>query len=328
MTQLQFGVHQSLPSSTKRRLMRERGEMNSEVLRLMAAKRELVIARETGRIWLQLKYLEIATEIVSEKKVRLIEMLDALGAIFESGRVDARKILTMEAELALLDDKLESLEQESLKARVQLSRFVGAEPADRELAGNYHDIPLPAVLASIEEALMDHPDLLQDRQSIKGFDASERLAKENYKPNFGVDVGYGYRAGGRANMATAMVTLDMPLFTGKRQDKRLFAAKKSKQAARLKMQAKELDMMRDVRSAYVVWQKSQKRIELYNRVVLERTKSARIASENAYASGSADFAEIIRTHMSELDARLNLEAIKLQRALSQIELQYYQGDRS
>lgn len=328
MTQMQFGVHQSLPSAAKRRLLRERGDAASEVYRLMAHKRSLVIELETGRAWLKLKHFNVVRAIVVEKKTSLLEMLDALGAKYESGRVDAQKILAMEAELALLDDKIESLDQDAFKERVQLARYIGSEYANAKLTGSYADVPMPVALSLIEETLLDHPDLLQEQEIIRSSEKSERLAEENYKPTWGVDLGYGYRAGGRADMATAMVSMDVPLFTGNRQDKRLYAAKKSKQAARFKLRAKELDMVRNVRSAYGVWQRSLKRIALYTTVVLERTKSARIASENAYAAGSADFAEIIRTHLSELDARVNLQSIELERAMAQVEIKYYQGNRS
>lgn len=328
MTHMQFNMHQSLPSAAKRRLLRERGDANSEAYHFMAAKAELEIAKNTGRAWLKLKYFAAARTIIDEKRTRLVEMLDALGAKYESGRLDAQQILAMEAELALLEDKLQSLDQEASIERAHLERYIGREHADAKITGSYSDVPLPVPLTMIEESLQDHPDLMQEKQSIRGSEKSQRIAEESYKPTWGLDLGYGYRAGGRADMATAMISMDLPIFTGNRQDKRLFAAKKSKQVARLKMQAKELDMVRNLRSAYGVWQRAIERIALYNTVVLERTKSARIASENAYASGSADFAEIIRTHLGELDARLNLQAIELQRALAQVELIYYQGNQS
>ncbi len=328
MTQMQFKLHQSLPSAAKRRLVRERGDADSEAYHFMAAKAELEIAKDTGRAWLKLKYFDAARAIVDEKRARLVEMLDALGAQYESGHLDAQQILAMEAELALLEDKLQSIEQEALVERAHLGRYIGDEYADANITGSYSDVPLPVPLQVLEDSLQDHPDLMQEKESIRGSEKSERIAKESYKPTLGFDLGYGYRAGGHADMATAMISMDLPIFTGKRQDKRLFAAKKSKQVARLKMQTKELDMIRNLRSAYGVWQRAIERIALYNTVVLERTKSVRIASENAYASGSADFAEIIRTHLSELDARLNLQAIELQRALAQVELIYYQGNQS
>jgi outer membrane protein TolC len=328
MTQLQLGVHQSFPTIGKRKLKRAYGEANSDAVRFMASSQELILKLEVERIWLKLHHTQITADIVRSKRARLDEKLEALGAKFESGEADAQKILTMEAELALIDDRLEALEQASQQARVQLARYIGSENANKPLAGGYNDIAAPRALVLLEQEISDHPALMQERAFVRANDHSVALAKENYRPNWGVDLGYGYRAAGRADFATAMVTFDVPLFTAKRQDKRLLAAKQSKQAAQLKLQAKELDIIRDIRAAYIVWQKSTDRIALYETVVMARTQSAVEASENAYATGSADFAEIIRTHISELDARLKLEAIKLERALAQIQLKYYEGASS
>lgn len=328
MTHLQLGVHQSFISSSKRQLMRERGRAGGEAYRLMARKRALIITLEVERLWLNLKHLEIIATIVNEKKARLMEMHMAHEAKYESGFAAVQDILAMDAELALLDDRLEELEQELRTTRVGLARYIGDTNADKPLGGSYRDVTLPQDLASLEAGLEYHPDLLQEKAMIHAGEKSVSLAKENYKPNWGLDLGYGARSGGRSDMATAMVTFDVPLFTAKRQDKRLLAAKLSKQSSMLKLRAKEMDMLRNVRAAYVTFVKSNKRIGLYNTVVLERTKAASLASENSYASGSTDFAEIIRTHLSELDARLKLEAIKLQRAAAQVELNYFRGETS
>lgn len=328
MTQLQFGVHQSFTTADKRHFKRARGEANSDALRFMAENRKLMLKLEVERLWLKLNHIHTTAEIVQTKKVRLNELLDALSAKFESGKTAAQEILAMEAELALLDDRLEALDQSSSEIRIQLGRYIGPQNANKKLAGGYGDVISPKALQILEEEVFEHPSLQQEKAFIQATDHQVALANENYKPNWGMDLGYGYRAAGRADFASAMVTLDVPLFTGKRQDKRLIAAKRSRQAAQFKLRAKELDTIRDIRTTYTVWQKSSDRISLYETVVLSRTQSASEASENAYASGNADFAEIIRTHLSALDARLKLEAIKLERALAQVQLKYYAGASS
>lgn len=328
MTQLQLGLHQSIPSKGRRQYQRARGNANSDALEYMARNRELALELEVERRWLQLLHLQTTRIIVETKKQQLIELLNTLESQFKSGQTDAHRILAVEAELALLDDRLQSLDQARDTTRAKLSRYIGIEPASRVLAGRYSEIAPPMALQVLEQRIGEHPDLLQEQARIRASDHAVSLAREDYKPNWGVDVGYGYRAAGRADFASAMVTLDVPLFTAKRQDKRLSAAKQSQQAARLNMQAKKLEIIKNIRASYAIWRKSSDRIELYETVVLQRTDAASVASENAYISGTIDFAEVIRTHIGELDARLKLEAIKLERALAQAQLKYYAGGRS
>lgn len=52
MTQLQFGVHQTIPTAGRRRYQRARGEANGEVLDQMAAARALVLTMEIENLWL------------------------------------------------------------------------------------------------------------------------------------------------------------------------------------------------------------------------------------------------------------------------------------
>lgn len=328
MTQLQFGVRQSFTTSGKRRHLRARGEANSDALRFMAANQELMLELQVERLWLNLNHIQAVSAIIQTKKARLNELLDAVGAKYGSGEATAQKILVMEAELALLDDRLEILQQNGQEVRIQLGRYIGTQNANKQPAGGYADVESPKALQILEEAIFEHPSLQQEKAFIQASDHGVALANETYKPNWGLDFGYGYRAAGRADLATAMVTLDVPLFTGKRQDKRVIAAKQTRQAAQFKMQAKELDIIRDIRATYAIWEKTADRISLYETVVLSRTQSASQASENAYASGNADFAEIVRTHLSALDAHLKLEAVKLERALAQVQLKYYGGASS
>lgn len=325
MTQLQLGLHQTIPTAGRRKYARARSEAQGDAFDQMAETRKLLLVLEVQKLWLKTYNSQSTRTVLDAKKRELAELLDALGANYEGGRSAAQNILSMEAEFALLEDRLQEIEQHEHTFRAMLTRFLGDGEAGKPLSGTYDDIGSPAALAVLEQDIGEHPALMQEQSRIRASDHSVSLAKESYKPNWGVDVGYGYRASGRADFASAMVTLDVPIFTAKRQDKRLSAAKEARQAAKLKMQAKELDMIAQLRSTYAVWRKTTERIRLYETIVLQRTKSASEATENAYSAGAADFAEVIRTHIAELDARLRLEGIRLENALARAELSYFAG---
>ena len=57
------------------------------------------------------------------------------------------------------------------------------------------------------------------------------LAKQAYKPAWAIEGGYGARGADRPDFASVGVSLTIPLFTGKRQDRALSAARKDKSAA-------------------------------------------------------------------------------------------------
>ena len=328
MTQMQLGAHQSFPSAKKRSFMRARGKAKGSAYRQMAAARTLAITLEVRKLWLRIYMLEASQRFIKAKKGKMAEMIETLENKFGSGystaQTSVQKLLTMETELALLDDKIEETEQRIVKTRVFLSRYIGEENAAKLLTKAVN-LAVPKPENILEETLNLHPLVVKEEALVTAADKSVAIAKENYKPNWGLDVGYGLRGGGRSDMATAMVTFDVPLFTGKRQDKRLSAAKNTKQSALLTKRVASLNLLRDMRASFSVWTRTSARIDLYNKVLLERAKAASRATEVAYAANNTDFAEIIRTHISELNAHINLEKIKFERAAAQAELLYFEG---
>jgi outer membrane protein TolC len=328
MTQLKFGLHQSFTLGRKRSLIKQRGMARSESFKFMALKQAAILEMLVKRIWLNIYYLERASELITVKSQHLTEILKSMKAQFETGQMPAQKIIMIQAETALLTDRGEEFEQAIKKSRILLARYIGQEASLRPLFGGYDDLKAPHSLTFIERKLRSHPDLRIDAARIKAGEKAVAIAHENYKPRWGVDLSYGQRGARRPDLASAMITLTVPIFTAKRQDKKLLSAQHLKQSSILTKKAKELDMLRDLRLAHMIWQQSNKRIKLYRSVILERRKSASEITQNAYASGISNFSEIVRMQIFELDAKLKLEAIRLERAFAQIELIYFEGDAS
>lgn len=328
MTQLKFGLHQSFTLGRKRSLIKERGMAQSESFKFMALKQAALLEMSVKRLWLNIYYLDRASGLITAKSQQLAEILKWVNAQFETGQMPAQRIIMIQAEMALLTDKGEEFKQAIQKSRILLARYIGQEASLRPLLGGYDDLKGPHSLTFIESNLPKHPDLKIDAARVKAGEKAVAIAHENYKPNWGIDLSYGQRGAGRPDLASAMITLTVPIFTAKRQDKKLLSAQHLKQSSMLIKRAKELDMLRDLRSAHMIWQQSTRRIELYRTVILERSKFASEITENAYASGISNFSEIVRMQIFELDAKLKLEAIRLERAFAQIELIYFEGDVS
>ncbi len=325
MTNMQFGVHQTFVSGAKRKYARERKQGESQALLHQAKAHALIIALSVRKLWLKLYYLEQKLQLVTEKQSQLHSLHQAEERHFTNNNGTTHMIFAMDAEIALLADNLGDIAQKQDYTRVLIARYVGEENAKRSLMGSYENIPPPNPQQTLSENLITHPVLLTEQALIKASAKGVALAKQDYKPNWGLDVGYGLRSGGRADIATALITMDVPLFTGQRQDKNLSAAQKAKVAAEYRLQSKLRDMSRDMKASFAIWQRSSKRIDLFNRVILKRTHEATVASENAFANSSTDFTEVIRTHLSELDARIKLETIKWERAIAGADLLYFAG---
>lgn len=326
MSHLKLGLHQEIPSSTRRRLIRERGQDTSKMYEHQATADQLLIIRQVRHLWLQLLFTGHADIILLERKKKLKELTRSLEGKYLSGKSSSQNLLLLEAEMALLDDRQEQLVEEENITRLRLARYIGDRAMMSSPVGTYSQMPEPPVLSGLEDNLFNHPALQQHNAKIRAKGKAISLAREDYKPNWGFDVGYGFRSGGRSDLLTAMVTFDLPIFTGNRQDKKLYSARKSKQAAELTQAALAQDMRRNLKVAYEKWRRTSKRLSLHETHILERTQAAAKAAEKSYATGSSSYDDMIRIFLGELDVRLKIEELKMMTAQAQADLAYFNGE--
>ena len=160
------------------------------------------------------------------------------------------------------------------------------------------------------------------------------LAREAYKPEWMLGVNYGIRDGrnadgsNRADFLSAMVTVDIPLFSGKRQDRRLEARQHQLQAAKFAFddQYRELNQMLD--SSYAEWERLQERERLYKSTLLPQARQNAESALLAYQNDTADFANVMRARITELDIELKFLRISLDMYKAQAKIAYLAGDRS
>ena len=95
--------------------------------------------------------------------------------------------------------------------------------------------------------------------------------EEQFKPTFNIDVTYGERTGkdfegdSRPDLLSAMLLVDLPIFTDKRQDRRLAAAKKEKVALQFERTDKLLELRSMAEREYANWSRLNDRLELSER---------------------------------------------------------------
>ena len=234
-------------------------------------------------------------------------------------------MLRAELELSLLDDRLGELQQNRARAEAELSRYIGGNAA-RPSPDNLPVFMLPGTVEEIENRLVRHPIVRVSDAMIGVEDTDVELAKQAYKPAWAIEGGYGARGADRPDFASVGVSLTIPLFTGKRQDRALSAARKDKSAAELDRATTLLDLRRDLVRAYADWTQLERRVNLYDDAVIKRANDTANASISAYGGGLTDFPEVIRSQLAELDAELKRLELRVDHAKAWAQLSYLAGD--
>lgn len=325
MTQIQAGLRQQFPAGRTLALTgeRRRAEANVARARKDLALREIELA--VRRAWFDFFFRAKAQSYVRESRSAVGELVDALNASFAAGKLNSQDILRAELELSLLDDRLTELKRGEDSARADLARFVGAA-ISKQLPQTLPDLPAPPGFDAMQAMLVQHPAaLVADAEIIVG-DKGIELAEQAYKPSWALDGGYGHRGGARADFASVGVTLSIPLFAHKRQDRRLSAAVNERGVAQMDRAAKLLDLRQGLERAYVDWSRLGERIDLYGDAIIERANETAAASISTYANGRTDFPELIRSQLAQLNAVLKRLELRTERAKAWAMLTYFAGN--
>ena len=317
MTQAQIGFRQKFPRGQTLAINRESKKAEASEQRAAGRLQEIQIAYDTRSTWLELYFWLGARQIATESRKVILELVDVIGASFATGVRSNQDLLRAELELSLVDDRLIEVDRQIEVLRAELQRFIGEVPASRPLPSEFPELPSLSTRLVVQERLITHPTMEIQDARIDVKDREIDLALQQYKLGWSLDVGYGARSGGRENLSSAMIVMDIPLFKKNRQDRRLAAARKKQAAARLERDATLLELQRLLNRAYVDWVRLGERIELMEGIVLNRARANANAALDSYQNGIVDFTELIRSRLTTLETELQLRRLKVDRAKAQ-----------
>jgi len=331
MTQLQLGVEQAFPRGDTLHYRQRRAESLAGVEEANAAATTLQTVRDVRRYFLELYYQVRAAAIVAETRELFAQLVDITQAQYGSGRVSQQDVLQASLELARLDDRATRIDTAADENRAALAKWLKAA-ADLPLADRFPELPALPPKAQIDTALLQHPVLAAETGRVNAMKQDIRIAREQYKPGWSTAIEYRKRFGEdpdgdkRSDMMAAMLNVDLPLFTGNRQDRRLAASIADTEAAELRRDDKLRELRRLLATDYADWQRLGERATLYETKLLREATANAEASLHAYQSGVTEFTTLMRARITELDVRLDELRIRVDRARAQANLLYLAGD--
>lgn len=328
MTQaLRLGLRQEFPAGRtldirqRQRSMEAGGERAQTDLALRR------IALETRQAWLELAWQDQAVAVLRRSRGQIEQQIESLQSRFAAGGLHSQALLRTELELALLDDRITEYRRMADRARATLSRYIGGE-AYRPLPESMPDFEATAIdLDELQQQLVSHPAVQAKQARIEAADLGIELAEQAYKPKLAIEAGYGFRSD-HPDLASIGVTMSLPLFAGQRQDKRQTAAIRRSSAATFDRDALLLDLRRQLQQAVADWQRYRERLVLYEKVVSERARDTVEASVTTYANGQTDFAELIRSQLTDLDTQIKQAELQARAGSAWAQILFLSGEES
>lgn len=326
-TQLRLGVEQAFPRGDTLHFRRRRAESLAGVEDANAADTMLQTVREVRRHFLELYYQLQAAAIVEETRELFAQLVDITQSHYASGRVSQQDVLRASLELARLDDRATRIDTATDENRAALTKWLG-EAAAQPLVEQFPTLPEPPARDRLAAALPEHPAMHAETARVNAMKQDIQIAREQYKPGWSAGVEYRKRFGHdpdgdkRSDMMAAMLSMDLPLFTANRQDRRLAASIADAEAAELRRDDKLRELRRMLAVDYADWQRLGERAALYEARLLREADANASASLKAYQSGVTEFTTLMRARITELDVRLDALRIRVDRARAQANLLY------
>lgn len=328
MTQVQFGIQQIFPRGNSLEIKSQRAMSMSLAEDAKTENQRRKITREVRETWLELFYWLNAERVVSKNRNLFTKLVSVTKQQYAAGRQKQQDVIRSELELGMLDDRELKIKTRLETTYAKLEKYIG---------NDFPRITLKSVLPEFEVNLKnnlwleDHPMIRLEHALVEKNEKNIALAKQSYKPSWMVDLTYGQREDAvngakRADFISAMVVVDIPLFTGDRQDKKLAASKFRLNSALNSREERKRELKR-------VWQinsakekRLAQRIKKYKEILVPKAHENSKAALYSYQAGQGAFTSLMRAQIIELETQLRALRIDVDHKKAQAQLLYFVGE--
>ncbi len=314
MTQKQIFIAQKIPWAGKRALRSEEAQWSARQKEAMLDARRLDLSKEIAAAWYDLGFIAKSRQIND----RMIELLDRIYNAAEnryvSGKGLQQNIFQAQVELSKLYN-----EQISLKARNRTleDRINALLNRKRFQPVVYSDtLPAPDMKFSptdLESMAMRHnPELNIRKHEISQSKTRIHLAEKDFWPDVDIMAAYGQRDENRAGQDWAdffstTVSISLPVWQNRKQDRQLAAAAAMRQAAEQSYGNLAESIAHQLDSLATEIESLQDNYFLYRQTLLPQAENWSRSAMDAYEVGEVEFDTMINARMRLLMFELQAE---------------------
>lgn len=331
MTMVEVGVSQEFPAGRTRSLARERMNQSASAAEAAAADRRLLVQREVRRTWTELAYLARARQLITDQVEWVEQMRASARARYASGEGRQLDVLRAGLDVAMLREQLLDIDRDEAMRRAQLGRWIGDEEArDAQpdtLPARAPLEPLPV----LEERLRAHPAQVDYERRIDAAQTAVQLAEQRKRPAWMLDVNYGFRSGRmgngepRSDMLTAMVSVDLPIFSGNRQDRDIAAARAEERGLHDEHDNHLREMLAMLSEAWWVAERTADLERFYETDLVPLADQSVQAALIAYGSNRSMIDDVIAARRAALETSLKHQRLAADRTQARYDVEYLAG---
>ena len=312
---LEFKVEQMLPRGSSNRIQQNQLQLKKEAMDAAAENRLLLVRRDVQLAWYDAWYWQRAVGALTSDRDLYESLITVTESMYSQGKKKQQDVYNARVALARLDDQTLSFSTSHAESLARLNRWLGESTVSlvsTELP-DLLELPVGALADTTGATTFQHPLVLESERVIDQAEQGVALARERFKPQFGIELAYSREQGDMAMMGggddrnkySLMVMMDLPLFTENRQDRQLQASEYRKEAALSVRQDLVRQLVGQFNAEVVRYQGLRKRLDHYASSLLPDVERQAKAALAAYQSDTQDFNSVIQMYRTLLDSRLS-----------------------
>jgi outer membrane protein TolC len=307
MTQMIVALSQKLPFPGKLSLRQRAAEYEGQAAGAEVSEKRLQLIQDVKTVWWDLFYLDRALETVARNQELMRQFISIAQTKYKVGKGLQQDVLLAQLELSKLFDLELAFKNSRRNGQSRLNALLD-RPARQEItlpAAVDKNLSPPATLATLQNRARNSRPLL-DRQQ-KRLDAAllrVALAKKAYYPDFMVGASYGYRDGenpngsNRADFASLSVSINLPLFTSKRQDSALSQRRNERRQHQLALKSSAGQVEAAIVKALDDYSRFSEEVALYEKGIIPQARQTVQSMQAGYQVNKVDFLNLIRAQTS------------------------------
>jgi len=344
MSQFKVGLTQMFPRGDSRELQQKQLALLSKKFPYERQNRIASLRATVSELWLDAYRSRAMSELIEANRELFEQLVDVATLSYSTaiGRSRQQDIIRAQLELTRIEDRLLVLQQQfemdsqrlrewlALRPQQQISRLtLPHELPMLTLPDSYSSRDGSLEEAAVQERLLQHPAVLALEQQIESATTGVSLAKQKYKPEWGVSASYGYREDDpmsgrdRADFFSLAVSFDLPVFTTNRQDKEVRSAVSRAEAIRTQKWLLLRQLAAGMETSRAKLLSLESRQQLYVEQLLPQMREQADASISAYTNDDGDFSEVMRARIAQLNTEVDALAIDVERQKTIARLNYY-----
>ncbi|WP_371373830.1 TolC family protein [Thalassotalea aquiviva] len=349
MTQFKVGINQRFPRGETLAIAKDKLEIQAQKYPVLREHRQAQLALMVSQAWLDAFEAEQNIALINSERGLFEQMVEIANANYASasGKTRQTDVISAQLELIRLEDRLTVQQQKHEVAMAKLNQWLLTSEGQNHFASNYartqfHRVSaqLPNLHSAVMASLLQQPkvediaELVVNHPLVKAIDINQRvankdiaLAEQQFKPQWGVNASYAYRADtpnnqSRADFFSLGVSFDLPLFTNNLQDKHLSASKTQAEAIKSEKLMQMQQLIVEVQTQLKHLARLKQRQRLYQGELTAQSHEQAEAALTAYTNDDGDFAEVLQARLSELNIKIAALKIQIDTLKTQAQLQY------